>query len=48
MSLEIQTFVPAVDDALIPRWISRMAELGMQCEIYPEFSFADQSGFLPF
>jgi len=48
MSLEIQTFVPSVKDSQIPLWLSRMAELGMLCEIYPAFSFVTHSGFVPF
>lgn len=48
MSPEMETFVPAVADTHIPLWIARMRELGMQSEIYPGFSFASHSGFLPF
>ena len=48
MSLEIQTFVPDIDDAVVPRWMERMNDLGMQCEIYPNFSFKGYRGFLPF
>lgn len=47
MSLEMCTYAAAVDDDLIPRWVGRMNELGMHCEIHPEFSFHD-TGFLPF
>ena len=48
MSLEMLTFVPAVDDARVPAWLKRLGELGMDCEIHPDFSFASQTGFLPF
>ena len=48
MSLEIQTFVPQINDDLIPLWMQRMNGLGMRCEIYPGFSFNAHSGFLPF
>jgi hypothetical protein len=48
MSLEMDTFVPAVDGGHIPLWLSRMRELGMVCEIHPGFSFDTHSGFLPF
>ena len=48
MSLEMQVFVPGVDDSLIPKWVSRLNSLDMKCEIHPEFSFSSQSGFLPF
>jgi hypothetical protein len=48
MSLDIETYVPSVNDSQIPLWLSRMKELGMICEIHPKFSFPKQSGFLPF
>ena len=48
MSLEMHTYVPAVDESVIPRWLARMRELGMICEIYPGFSFSTHTGFLPF
>ncbi len=48
MSLEMNTFVPNADDNMIPLWMERMAGLGMNCEIYPGFSFNNHSGFLPF
>ena len=48
MSLEMHTYVPAIDESLVPRWLARMGELGMRCEIHPGFSFATHTGFLPF
>ena len=48
MSLEIETFVPDINDAIIPRWLQRMNGFDMRCEIHPAFSFNDHSGFLPF
>ena len=48
MSLEMRTYVPAVDESVIPRWLARMRELGMICEIYPGFSPSTHAGFLPF
>ena len=48
MSMQICTFVPEVDDAVIPAWLERLEKAGMPCEIHPDFSFADQRGFLPF
>src|SRR5947209_5701752 len=48
VSLEMQAFVPDVDDAIIPRSIARLNGLGMRCEVDPAFSFKDHSGFLPF
>ena len=32
MSLEVHTYVPTVDESVIPRWLARMRELGMTCE----------------
>ncbi len=48
MSLEMNTFVKSIDDSIVPQWLSAFEVLGMKCEIHPEFSFADQTGFLPF
>jgi hypothetical protein len=48
MSLEIHTYVPAVDDSLIEPWLSEMKKIGMDCEIHPEVSLVSHSGFLPF
>ena len=48
MSLEMQTFVPAIDDSCVPRWVARLNTLGMRCEIHPDFSFGTHTGFLPF
>jgi hypothetical protein len=48
MSLEMQTYAAAFDDSLISPWIARMNTLGMRCEIHPEFSFQNHTGFLPF
>ncbi|WP_374334536.1 hypothetical protein [Leeia sp.] len=48
MSLEMQVFVPTVDDLLIQKWVERLNSLEMTCEIHPEFSFATHTGFLPF
>lgn len=48
MSLEINLFVKAIDDTVIPPWIERMNQFDMICEIHPKFTFSDHSGFLPF
>lgn len=48
MSLEFNVYVAQIDDSIIPKWIERMNQMGMECEIYPEFSFENHSGFLPF
>jgi hypothetical protein len=48
MSLEYNLFVEYIDDSIIPRWMKRMNQFDMKCEIYPKFSFSEHSGFLPF
>ncbi len=48
MSLDINLYVEKIDDSLIPLWIEKMNQLEMKCEIHPEFSFKNHSGFLPF
>lgn len=48
MSLEMHTYVPEVDDSLIPIWLLEMKKVGMDCEIHPEVKLASHSGFLPF
>lgn len=48
MSLVIELYVEDIDDSIIPSWIKRMNDFDMSCEIHPEFSFKDHSGFLPF
>ncbi len=48
MSLVMNTFVSDIGDDVIPDWLKYFENAGMPCEIHPDFSFADQSGFLPF
>ncbi|PHQ59062.1 MAG: hypothetical protein COC08_09285, partial [Maribacter sp.] len=48
MSLDLNVYIDKIDDQIIPKWIERMNEFDMECEIHPEFSFANHSGFLPF
>lgn len=48
MSLDINLYVADIDDLIIPKWMEELNNLGMTCEIHPEFSFRDHSGFLPF
>lgn len=48
MSLDINVFLKDPDDSLIPAWIEELNKLDMECEIHPEFSFKDHSGYLPF
>ncbi len=48
MSLEITVYAKELNDALIPLIQKRLNDFEMSCEIHPGFSFADQTGFLPF
>lgn len=48
MSVELLVYLPELDDALIPRWIERLNELDMICDIHPDFTFKQVGGFLPF
>lgn len=48
MSLDIDLYVENIDDSLIPLWIDKLNQLGMKCEIHPDFSFDNHFGFLPF
>jgi hypothetical protein len=48
VSLDLNVYVKQIDDTIIPKWIERMNQFDMECEIHPNFSFADHRGFLPF
>jgi hypothetical protein len=48
MSLEMHTYVPALDAALVAAWLRRLNELGMKCEVHPGIAWDSHSGFLPF
>jgi hypothetical protein len=48
MSLEMHLYVDDIDDSFIPIWLELLNQLNMDCEIHPEFSFDEASGFLPF
>jgi hypothetical protein len=48
MSLDLNVYVKKIDDTIIPKWMERMNQFDMECEIHPDFSFNDHSGFLPF
>jgi len=48
MSLEITVYTKNLSDELIPEIQKRLNKFEMECEFHPEFSFKDQSGFLPF
>ena len=40
-------FSSEVDDKLIPQWLNELERHGMECEFHPDFSFTDQTGYLP-
>lgn len=48
MSLELKVYTNKVSDNLIPKIVSRLNTFEMICEIYPGFSFDNQTGYLPF
>jgi hypothetical protein len=48
MSLELRIYIKEISDNIIPKWIEKMNESGMSCQIHPDFSFSTHSGFLPF
>lgn len=47
MSLTMHVFLNHVDDALVPKWLTEFERVGMTCEFHPDFSFENQTGFLP-
>jgi hypothetical protein len=47
MAIEIVTYAAHVDDSLVAPWLDQLLNLGMKCELHPDFSFESQSGFLP-
>jgi hypothetical protein len=49
MSIDLSVFVPSVSKELIPKLLNRLSELGMDCELHPEFAFDQENdgGFLP-
>jgi len=48
MSLDLNVYVEKINDQIIPMWMEAMNQFDMKCEIHPDFSFNDHSGFLPF
>jgi hypothetical protein len=48
MSLDITVFSRQLGDDLIPKIQRRLNDFEMICEIYPNFSFNEHAGFLPF
>jgi hypothetical protein len=48
MSLDIKVYCRQLSDDLIPQIVKRLNDYDMVVEVYPDFSFNDYSGFLPF
>lgn len=48
MSLDINVYTKTLSDDLIPQIIKRLNDYEMVVEVHPDFSFSDQTGFLPF
>ena len=48
MSLNINVYTNHLSDSLIPNIIKRLNDYEMLVEVHPDFSFNDQTGFLPF
>lgn len=48
MSVDIHVYCERLSDSLIPILIERLNEFDMIVEVHPDFSFTDQTGFLPF
>jgi hypothetical protein len=48
MSYDINVYVKDINDSIINDWIEKLKDLNTISTIHPEFSFNDQSGFLPF
>jgi hypothetical protein len=48
MSLDITVYTRQLRDDLVPKIQRRLNDFEMTCEIYPNFSFDEQTGFLPF
>lgn len=48
MSISYSVFLSTIDDSAISEWLYELNQLGMDCEIHPDFSFNECDGFLPF
>ncbi len=48
MSLDITVYTKQLSDDYIPKIVKRLNDFEMVCEAHPDFSFNDQTGFLPF
>ena len=48
MSLDLNVYCKELSDDLIPKIKKRLNDYEMEIDIHPDFSFKDQTGFLPF
>ena len=48
MSLDINVYCKELSDDLIPKIVKRLNDYEMLVEVHPEFSFSEQTGFVPF
>lgn len=48
MSLDINVYCKQLSDDLIPKIVKRLNDYEMLVEVHPQFSFSEQTGFLPF
>ncbi|WP_266205435.1 hypothetical protein [Pontibacter kalidii] len=48
MSLDINVYTKNLSDNIIPQIVKRLNDYEMVVEVHPDFSFDDQTGFLPF
>ncbi len=48
MSYDLNLYIPVATNDIIDPWMQELKNLGMECEVHPEFRFEDHSGFLPF
>jgi hypothetical protein len=48
MSMDFGLYTRDLSDDLIPEILKRLNNFDMEVEIHPEFSFEDQTGYLPF
>jgi hypothetical protein len=48
MSLDLNVYCNELSDDLIPKIVKRLNQYEMTVEIHPDFSFNNQTGFLPF
>ena len=48
MSLDLNVYCKELSDDLIPKIVKRLNQYEMIVEIHPDFSFTNQTGFLPF